>query len=84
MLVRPTLTHTQRPWTFKVEGLPEFEAIMRDPVVLEAIGSGNYMEMREGIPMRLRLEVKEELVDGEWKVQRGGRSVVRVLAPGTD
>lgn len=84
VLVRPTLTHTPRPWTFKVEGLPEFEAVMRDPVVLEAIGEGKYMEMAEGIPMRLRLEVKEEFVDGEWKVPRYGRSVIRVLSPGQD
>jgi hypothetical protein len=81
VLVRPTLTHTPRVWTFKVEGLPEFDAVMRDPQVLAAIGEGHYIDMREGIPMTIRLQVREVLVDGQWRLERGGRSVVKVLSP---
>jgi hypothetical protein len=81
VLVRPTLTHTPRAWTFKIDGLPEFDAVMRDPEVLSAIETGRYIDMREGIPMTIRLEAKEILVDGQWQLQRSGRSVVEVLTP---
>ncbi len=84
VLVKPALVHTPRAWTFKPEGLPEFDAVMRDPVILRAMEKGLPERMREGIPMTIRLEVKEHLVDGQWKLARGGRSVTRVISPKLD
>lgn len=85
VLVKPALVHTPRAWTFKPEGLPEFEAVMRDPLVLKAIQENGLPErLREGIPMTIRMEVREVLVDGQWKLVRGGRSVIRVISPKLD
>lgn len=85
ILVKPALVHTPRSWTFKPEGFPEFEAVMRDPQVLKAIQENGLPErLREGIPMTIRLEVREVLVDGQWKLVRGGRSVIRVISPKLD
>ena len=82
VLVKPALVHTPRSWTFKPDGLPEFDAIMRDPVVLRAIEQKGLPDrLKEGFPMTLRLEVREVQVDGHWKQVRGGRSVVRVVSP---
>ena len=85
VLVKPALVHTPRAWTFKPDGLPEFEAVMRDPLVLAAIQEQGLPErLREGIPMTLRLEVREVYADGKWRLVRGGRSVIRVLHPDLD
>lgn len=84
VLVKPALVHSPRAWTFKPDGLPEFEAIMRDPAVLNAMHTGLPERMREGISMTLRLEVREVLVDGKWKLIRGGRSVLKVIDPPID
>lgn len=85
ILVKPALVHTPRSWTFKPEGLPEFDAVMRDPLILEAIQKNGLPErLREGIPMTIRLEVREVLTDGQWKLVRGGRSVIRVISPKLD
>jgi hypothetical protein len=85
VLVKPALVHTPRAWTFKPQGLPEFDAVMRDPVILRAIQSGGLpVRLQEGIPMTIRLEVREVLVDGQWKLTRGGRSVIRVISPKMD
>ncbi|MEQ1538099.1 MAG: hypothetical protein ABL928_04160 [Sphingorhabdus sp.] len=85
VLVKPALVHTPRTWTFKPDGLPEFDAVMRDALVLQAIEDKGFPAiMREGIRMTLRLEVKEVLVDGQWKLVRGGRSVMRVISPKID
>lgn len=85
VLVKPALVHTPRAWTFKPEGLPEFEAVMRDPLVLKAIQENGLPErLREGISMTIRLEVREVFVDGQWKLVRGGRSVIRVISPKLD
>lgn len=82
VLVKPALVHTPRAWTFKPEGLPEFDAVMRDPVVLEAMEKGGLPDrMREGIPMTIRIQTREVMRDGKWKLVRGGRSVVRVISP---
>lgn len=86
VLVKPALVHTPRSWTFKPDGLPEFEAVMRDAMVLQTIQEkkGLPVTMKEGVRMTLRLEVKEVLVDGQWKLVRGGRSVMRVISPKFD
>lgn len=84
VLVKPALVHTPRAWTFKPEGLPEFDAVMRDPLILQAMETGLPERLREGIPMTVRLEVKERLVDGQWRLERGGRSVIRVISPKLD
>lgn len=85
VLVKPALVHTPRSWTFKPDGLPEFDAVMRDPVVLQAIEQKGLPDrVKEGFPMTLRLEVREVQIDGQWKQVRGGRSVVRVLSPKFD
>jgi hypothetical protein len=81
-LVKPALVHTPRTWTFKPDGLPEFDAVMRDAKVLQAIQDKRFPEtLREGIRMTVRLEVREVFVDGQWKLVRGGRSVMRVISP---
>jgi hypothetical protein len=86
ILIRPALVHTPRSWTFKPDGLPEFDAVMRDPRVLNAIRSRGIQErMREGIPMTIRLEIRERrLADGTWHLVRGGRSVIEVISPSPD
>lgn len=86
VLVKPALVHTPRSWTFKPDGLPEFEAVMRDGVVLQSIQEkkGLPVSMKEGVRMTLRLEVKEVMVDGQWRLVRGGRSVMRVISPKLD
>lgn len=86
VLVKPALVHTPRSWTFKPDGLPEFEAVMRDAVVLQSIQEkkGLPVSMKEGVRMTLRLEVKEVMVDGQWRLVRGGRSVMRVISPKLD
>lgn len=84
-LVKPALVHTPRAWTFKPDGLPEFDAVMRDARVLHAIQERGFPDrLREGIRMTVRLEVREAFVDGEWKLVRGGRSVTRVISPKVD
>lgn len=85
VLVKPALVHTPRAWTFKPDGLPEFEAVMRDGIVLQAIKDRGFpAAMKEGVRMTVRLEVKEVQVDGSWKLVRGGRSVMRVISPKLD
>jgi hypothetical protein len=82
VLVKPALVHTPRAWTFKPDGLPEFDAVMRDAKVLNAIRTKGFpSQMREGVRMTIRIEVHEVLVDGQWKLIRGGRSVMRVIDP---
>lgn len=83
-LVKPALVHTPRSWTFKPDGLPEFDAVMRDAKVLRAIEEKRFPVDGEGIRMTVRLEVKEVFVDGQWKLVRGGRSVTRVISPKID
>jgi hypothetical protein len=85
VLVKPALVHTPRSWTFKPDGLPEFDAVMRDGKVLNAIQTRGFPEqMREGIRMTIRIETREVLVDGQWKLVRGGRSIMRVIDPKID
>lgn len=82
VLVKPALVHTPRAWTFKPDGLAEFEAVMRDARVLQAIQEKGFpSDMREGVRMTIRVETREVLVDGQWRLVRGGRSVLRVISP---
>lgn len=86
ILVTPRLENKQRTWSFKQEGIPgTFNAEMKDAKFLAALeGSGIQERLRANIPMRIRLEIKEVLVNGEWRVKRRGRSVVEVLLPSPD
>jgi hypothetical protein len=82
VLVSPVLIPTPRAWTFQPAGLPEFTATMRDKHFLAALEQDHVRErLRTGIPMTIRLEVKEKKVDGAWVVKRGGRSVIEVISP---
>lgn len=83
IVVTPRLENAPRSWTFRQEGIPgTFNAIMKDKRFLAALDRQAVKEQfRSNIPMRVRLEVKERNVDGEWKVVRAGRSVVEVISP---
>lgn len=86
ILVTPRLENAQRAWSFRQEGIPgTFNAEMKDAHFLAALEQSGIQErLRANIPMRIRLEVKEVLVNGEWRVKRRGRSVVEVLSPTPD
>lgn len=86
ILVAPRLENAQRAWSFRQEGIPgTFNAEMKDARFLAALErSGIQERLRANIPMRIRLEIKEVLVDGTWKVRRRGRSVVEVISPSPD
>lgn len=86
ILVTPRLENAQRTWSFRQEGIPgTFNAEMKDAKFLAALErSGIQERLRANIPMRIRLEIKEILIGGEWKVKRRGRSVVEVLSPSPD
>ncbi len=83
ILVTPRLESAPRAWTFRQEGIPgTFNAIMRDKRFLSALETRAIREtLRSNIDMRVRLEIKQRLVDGEWQVMRGGRSVAEVISP---
>lgn len=82
VLVSAVLVPTPRAWTFQPPGLPKFSATMRDKQFLSALEHDSVRErLRVGIPMTLRLKVKEKKVDGAWVVKRGGRSVIEVISP---
>jgi hypothetical protein len=85
-LVSPTLLPIPRPWRFRPDGLPEFNATMRDGHFLAALEADHVKErLRVGIPMTLRLEVKEVRVGSVWVAKpRGRRYVVEVIAPKVD
>ncbi|MBY0352670.1 hypothetical protein [Tabrizicola sp.] len=86
ILVTPQLVNAKRAWTFRQEGIPgKFSATMADLDFLSALDNSGIREpLRNNIPMRIRMEIKQELVGGEWRVKRRGRSVVRVLSPVPD
>jgi hypothetical protein len=82
-LVSPTLSPKPRSWRFQpADGLPEFNAKMRDARFLAALESDHVKErLRTGIRMTIRLEVKEARVGDVWLVKPRGRSVVEVIEP---
>lgn len=86
ILVTPRLENAQRAWSFRQEGIPgTFNAEMKDAKFLAALEQSGIQErLRANIPMRIRLEIKEERVNGELRVKRRGRSVVEVLSPSPD
>ena len=58
---------------------------MRDKRFLKALEESHVREqLRTGIPMTIRLEVKEQKDGGDWVVKRGGRSVIEVISPKID
>lgn len=79
VIVKPALVKTPRSWTFREEGMPEFDAVMRDPDVLAAGGLPE--TMHDGITIRVQMEFREIQVEGEWQLVRAGRSVTKVLDP---
>lgn len=83
VLKAPDLENAHHTWVFKQPGIPgTIRAVMRDDRFLEAMDNSAVREQfRTEIPMRIRLEIKERFVNGEWKVPRGGRSVVEVISP---
>lgn len=83
ILVTPRLENARRAWTFRQEGIPgSFNAEMDDANFLAALDrSGVHETLRANIPMSIRLEIKQERIDGEWKVKRRGRRVVEVISP---
>lgn len=83
VLVAPQLQNARRVWTFRQEGIPgNFRAEMRDKRFLAALERSAVREtLRANIHMRIRLEIRQELIDGEWRVSRRGRSVVEVISP---
>lgn len=85
VLVKPALVAQPRAWTFEQVGLGQFDAIMADAKVIAAMRDKGLPErLREGIPMRLRLEVHEVAYNGEWRVARRGRVITKVLSPSLD
>lgn len=86
VLVTPQLVKAKRAWVFRQEGLPgKITAIMSDMAFLDALeDQGIEEKLRVDIPMRIRLKIVEENVNGEWKVKSRGRYVVEVLSPRPD
>ncbi len=86
IVVAPTLENAERVWIFRQEGIPgRFSAIMKDRRFLAALNRKAVREQfRTDIRMTIRLEVRQRLIDGEWKTVRKGRSVVEVISPQID
>jgi hypothetical protein len=83
VLVSPRLQNAPRVWTFRQEGIPgTFNATMKDRKFLAALKRSSVRErLRMDIAMRVTLEIKQEFLDGEWRVKPRGRSVVEVIYP---
>ncbi|WP_340109683.1 hypothetical protein [Pikeienuella sp. HZG-20] len=83
ILVSPQLENAERVWIFRQEGISgRIRAVMKDKSFLAALEQSAIREtLRANIPMRIRLRIRQRLDGGEWKVTRGGRSVVEVISP---
>lgn len=83
ILVTPRLENARRAWTFRQEGIPgSFNAEMNDANFLAALDrSGIHENLRANIPMTIRMEIKQERVNGEWRVKKRGRQIVEVISP---
>lgn len=85
VLVKPALVGEARSWEFEAPGIGRFHAIMQDGGVLRAMREAGLPErLREGIPMRVRLEVREIAINGAWKVASRGRVITHVITPQID
>lgn len=86
ILVTPQLVNAKRAWTFRQDGIPgQFTATMADVDFLSALDSSGIQEpLRNNIPMRIRMKIIQKLQNGELRVKRRGRSVIRVLSPVPD
>ena len=81
-LVTPQLVKEPKTWRFRQEGLPPFGAVMRDKVFLAALDRNEIREsMRTNIPMKIKIEVRQRLIDGEWTDVQRTRAVVEVISP---
>lgn len=81
-LVSPRLEGVPRSWIFRQEGLPPFRATMRDETFLAAMERSAVKEqLRTKIPMTIRVETRQKLVNGEWRDVPRGRSVAEVIEP---
>jgi hypothetical protein len=85
ILVAPNLDNPKSTWVFRQEGIPgQIRAIMADAHFLNALEQSSVKEaFRTHIPMKIRLQIKQTKVEGEWKVKKRGRSVVEVISPET-
>ena len=85
ILVAPNLDNPKSTWVFRQEGISgKISAVMADAKFLTALEQSSVKEaFRTHIPMKIRLQIKQAKVDGEWKVKKGGRSVVEVISPET-
>ena len=82
-LVSPVLENAERSWRFRVQGYPEFGAVMRDRDFLAAIEHGGvHVELRQGIRMVLLIEFKEAFEGGVWRTTE--RNVREVVSPTYD
>ena len=83
ILVAPDLENAHKTWVFRQEGIPgTIRAIMKDDNFLAALERSAVRErFRTDIPMRIEIEIKQRMENGEWKVKRKGRSVIRVISP---
>lgn len=83
VLKAPDLENAPLTWVFRQPGISgTIRAVMRDKRFLDALEKSEVREkFRTDIPMRIRLETKEELRGDKWVVPRGGRSVVEVISP---
>lgn len=82
-LVSPVLENAERSWRFRLQGLPEFGAVMRDREFLTAIEHGGvHEELRQGIQMEIRIEFRERFEGGVWRTVE--RNVLEVIRPTYD
>lgn len=82
-LVSPVLENAERSWRFRMPGLPEFGAVMRDREFLAAIEQGEvHEELRQGIQMEITVEFKDRFEGGVWRTVE--RNVIEVSRPTFD
>lgn len=87
ILVTPRLENARRAWTFRQEGIPgTINAEMTDRKFLDALDrpGGIRENIRANIPMRIELEIDQKKINGEWKVKKRGRRVVKVISPAVE
>ena len=85
ILVAPNLDNPKSTWVFRQDGIAGYiRAIMSDAKFLAALEQSSVKEaFRTHIPMKIRLQIKQVKLNGDWKVKNRGRSVVEVISPET-